>query len=53
MLDDKQRESLKKYYKNLMYYGNLRRQGKNCWVGYYDTLKKIKYLLRYGRYDDE
>lgn len=49
MLTPDQKKKLKLHYKELKKWNTLRKEGVECWDEYYSTLKKIKYLLRYGR----
>ena len=51
MLTDKERKLLNEYYKELKYYNEKRKKDKRYWSEYYATLKKIKYLIRYGYYE--
>lgn len=48
-LDEKQKETLNQYYKELKKYNEKRKQDKKYWKQYYKVLKKIKYLIRYGK----
>lgn len=47
-LNDEQRKKLNGYYKELHKYNEKRKKDRRYWKQYYITLKKIKYLLRYG-----
>lgn len=48
VLSEKQRKELRKHYKDLKKYNEKRKQDKKYWKQYYATLKKIKYIIRYG-----
>lgn len=48
VLSEDEKQKLKEYYKELKHYNSLRQKDPKYWGQYYNVLKRIKYLLRYG-----